>query len=731
MNADRDNYAAYYADKLWNLIPAIYRFEDTDVFDRPGPLRELVNRIGKQAAILRRSTDRLWEDQFIETCDDWVIPYIADLLDARLVNGLGAREQRLNVAKTIYYRRRKGTVAVLEELASDISGWNVVVTEFFRRLGRTRHGLDPKIGIAAGDAFENQRALLEEEKLIGPLTGTACGGYADLRKPYGASKAATAFDEYYHTADLRRGVGKTGWYNIPRLGVFLWRLYSFPAGLGFDKSSPANAGVTPVKSGTCTETFKYVSFDPTGRKIPLFAAASRPFGDAWVSPEEWHLPTPINFGLLKQDFANLYASQLSVVDNIIDFRSLALLDGSGHLIVRDAIALEIAEFLDPANTGKKYFIDPEQGLLFFKGSVPEDLGVAHHYGFASRVGAGEYDRTAFAGQPALKPVGEIKVSGGKKALSSKLAALTPTDTLTIEDSLTYDEVHEVDGIQKVSLRSQNTCRPLIRLPAVSPGSRFEWVLEGAGEDAKLSLEGLFISGGDVVLKGYFKSVTLTSCTFDPGTLKQDGSGYEQSVDRRDLAESCLWVEGHVQQLLISRCVMGPINERAKGLVDQLDISDSIVQAIASEPAFKMSLGILEMQGCTVMGIAKVHRLKASNSLLDGTFTVVDDQDGCIRFSAWSTGSRLPRRYQCVEIPPKAPVFVSGHFGNPAYAQLAEGADKMAVGVDGGTVISAGTDTGSEMGAFSKEQYPIKLRALKQKFQEYMPIGLDPVFIKVT
>ena len=112
MSQDNDQYAAYYADKLWNLIPAIYRFQDTDSFDHNGPLRELVNRIGSQAAILRRATDRLWEDQSIETCDDWVIPYIADLLDARLVNGLPAREQRLNVANTIYYRRRKGTVAV-------------------------------------------------------------------------------------------------------------------------------------------------------------------------------------------------------------------------------------------------------------------------------------------------------------------------------------------------------------------------------------------------------------------------------------------------------------------------------------------------------------------------------------------------------------------------------------------------------------------------------------------
>ena len=72
-----DHYDVYYADKLWALLPAVYRAEDTAEFGAKGPLRELVDRVGVTAAALRRSIDRLWEDQSIETCDDWVIPYIA------------------------------------------------------------------------------------------------------------------------------------------------------------------------------------------------------------------------------------------------------------------------------------------------------------------------------------------------------------------------------------------------------------------------------------------------------------------------------------------------------------------------------------------------------------------------------------------------------------------------------------------------------------------------------
>src|SRR5205807_5170912 len=117
-----------------------------------GPLREIVNRIGAQAAVLRRSIDRMWDDQSIETCDDWLIPYIGALLDVNLVGGLDARGQRLDVAKTIYFRRRKGTVAILEEIAANITGWDARAVEFFRRLARTRHNFYPAMGWSADSA---------------------------------------------------------------------------------------------------------------------------------------------------------------------------------------------------------------------------------------------------------------------------------------------------------------------------------------------------------------------------------------------------------------------------------------------------------------------------------------------------------------------------------------------------------------------------------------------------
>jgi len=48
-----------------------------------------------------------------------------------------------------------------------------------------------------------------------------------------------------------------------------------------------------------------------------------------------------------------------------------------------------------------------------------------------------------------------------------------------------------------------------------------------------------------------------------------------------------------------------------------------------------------------------------------------------------------------------------------------------------TTIAEGSQNGSEMGAFAREKYPIRERSLRIKYEEFMPIGLVPVFIHVT
>src|SRR5262249_8636178 len=69
----------------------------------------------------------------------------------------------------------------------------------------------------------------------------------------------------------------------------------------------------------------------------------------------------------------------------------------------------------------------------------------------------------------------------------------------------------------------------------------------------------------------------------------------------------------------------------------------------ADSALALKSGEVRLVRCTVIGPASVHRLDASESILDGVFIVDDYQHGCVRFSAWTTGSILPRKYESVEI----------------------------------------------------------------------------------
>src|SRR5262245_57053576 len=129
---------------LYELLPILYRIRDEEFGanalglslghkDVKGPLRALIELIESQAELLRTNIGELYDDFFIETCADWVIPYIGDLIGNKPIYDI-ARTRRADVARTLYYRQRKGTHAVIEELANDVTGWEAFVVPFFELL---------------------------------------------------------------------------------------------------------------------------------------------------------------------------------------------------------------------------------------------------------------------------------------------------------------------------------------------------------------------------------------------------------------------------------------------------------------------------------------------------------------------------------------------------------------------------------------------------------------------
>ncbi len=184
------------SEDLFRLLPLLYQQRDA-ARGPDGPLSALMEVLGEQGDIVAADLGQMYDDWFIETCADWVVPYLGDLLGVRLLNpvGPGAGRSRALVANTLSHRRRKGTLSVLEQLAFDVTAWPTAAVEYFTRLDTTQYLAHPRPGNLR---TPDLRHAAELELVGGPFDATA------------------------HTAEAR--LLPSGRYGIPNIGLHVWRL---------------------------------------------------------------------------------------------------------------------------------------------------------------------------------------------------------------------------------------------------------------------------------------------------------------------------------------------------------------------------------------------------------------------------------------------------------------------------------------------------------------------------
>jgi hypothetical protein len=760
----QSSYSTAAADKLYGLLPAVIRDRDTAEGE---PLRALLRLIEGQLDTIDADIGQLERDAFIETCEPWVIPYIGDLVgttplfDESRVRDAGtatelflktngpslttpdligpsltptiALRARADVAKTIYYRRRKGTLAMLEELARDVTGWAAHAVAMFALLAWTqwvRNHLRPQ-----------------------------AAGTPDLRSVERVGRVGGPFEDAMHTVDVRAITQQEGWYNIPNLVFFLWRLKAFPL-----------APVTARRLGASGD-FRY-HFSPLGNSAPLFARARGPSA-AEPLATELSVPQPIrpaSFFADLEAYASLPAPRPGFSEfyglfdafpgfNIAPDPSVMVYVNGTPRPVENVLCRNLSTWSQPA--GEQIGIDVALGrLVLGPGLVPaRNVAVFYYYGFPAALGGGPYPRRAWLVK--RTPNQQLLVVDGSgapgtfatigAALAQWVADGGPDALMRIQDNRTCEEALAVDvgpaGGTFLAIEAADGFRPHLHLerPLVITGNR---------SDFTLTLGGLLVEGW-IDLQGSLRGLRLIHTTLVPGvsiaepdpvlppppppvqpSLRVAANGAGGSLLNTELT------------VALAFSITGPL--RVPDHIQKLYCLDSIVDGAGIAPIAGPGPAdapgpALHLERTTLRGSTHVKQIDlATEVIFDGRVTAERVQVGCVRFSYVEPGSQVPRRYRCqpdlaeqdaIDAAAAAgpltsadmdrirgevrrrvrPTYTDERYGQPAYLQLA---------LTGPIEIATGAEDGSEIGVYCHLKQPQRESNLRQRLREYVPFGLD-------
>jgi hypothetical protein len=664
-------------EAIYKLLPAIYRLRDARADGEPGPIKSLIEVIAREVAVIEEDLAQLYDDQFIETCAEWVVPYIGDLLGARGVHSVSHAtfSQRAYVANTIGYRRRKGTAAMLEQLAHDVTGWTANVVEFFQLLATTQH---------LNHIRRDNLAM------------TDLGQWEPLER------LGTPFDRTAHTVDVRRISSRRGRFNIPNIGIFLWRL-----------GANAETGSSAFK----VDGHRYL-FSPLGNNTPLF---TRPETEDTIThlAQSINVPAPISRRVLDDYLDNYYGKGKSLfitidgkevpdpqVNETVTVCDLSDVDdGGGNIIWAHLPSQKIA-------------IDPVLGRLAFpKAMGAKDIRVTYHYGFSAEMGGGEYLRTQTFGTE-LDTVTQVNASIAdiQTAIDTLVVNGGVNGVVEINSNTRYHGTLNIKPAagQIIELRAANGYRPTFALT-----NAIDII---AADDAEVTINGLLIAG-EVKVSGKLRALRLRHCTLVPGRgLTIDGEPKNPGTSSLRVINA----KGASTIIELDHCITGPLVLPLS--VAELIVKDSIIDAL-DNAAFAIAATsdgnqpgpqtIIER--ATIIGATHVKELAlASDTIFTGKVTSDRKQEGCVRFSYVPAGSQTPRRYEC-QPPDEANtkgislIFNSLRYGEPNYCQLSQ---------RGATEIRNGASDGAEMGAFHDLFQPQRESNLRSRLDEYLRFGLE-------
>lgn len=703
--------------RLFELLPRLLQQRDENA---GGALRALLDVIDEQRALLSDSVDQLYDDWFIETCQEWLVPYLGELVGYRVLHGyedaLGAGQDdaglllravapRQDVANTMANRRRKGTLALLEQLATDVAGLPSRAVELRRLLA-----FDQPVRLCGPDPVE-LRARLARGRLV------------DVRDVDALDRVGGPFDTLAHTVDVRRvdAFRRRGHAGIDQVALFGWRLGSYP--------------ITGAPAFCEDRDRNRFTFSLLGNDTPLVTAPVR-------EPSPNHVADETNV----PGYIRRIAFERSLLDYYGPGKSLCLWSEKGEkepIPPSRIIAADLSSWNYRPLRGT-VAVDPVLGRIAFPTREAPETGlwVSYRYAFPADIGGGEYPRTVSTGRVYRCGPGQES-----ETITAALARWTAdkdgpskvreaTIELVGSEDFTERLRIEVEPGDRLTLRAKPGSRPVIRLLDWYANRTDAFVIVSTGDvegraRPTVTLDGLMVTGRSIRVQGPIASVTLRDCTLVPGwslTPDCDCRHPEEPSIELYRTSACLTVERSILGTIRAQSDHVPTEPTPVFMSDSvLDATDPALYAVCSQDDGYAHL-VLSLRRTTVIG--KVRTLGVAvleDSIVTGAIHVARRQSGCIRFSWIHPDSRTPPRFHCepeTSLDPTrvTPRFTSERYGTPAYSQL----DLLCA-----PEISKGAHDGSEMGAYHHLFLPQRTDNLDLRLDEYTPAGTDAGLIFVT
>lgn len=693
-----DERLAQASARLFALLPAHIRDRDA----REGrALEALFQVLGRGSAEIDAELDRFLDALFVETAPDSALPAFAALVGAPPFAPLPSGEPtRALIANLLRYRRGKGTARVLAELAADVTQEGAVSVEYYQRLVRLAHVIDPR---------PDRPAL------------------AGLRPGDMASRAFRSADRAARLADLCSIARAAGRWHVPMVGIHLLRLAAplFPAPRGA-LSPAALAGVPAMRpwpaGGAARPGYWQLAAQP-GRKLRLFnpdrGADAEAEGKAGRA-EAHHLPDRLRRLPLHQETEGLRHAALEgrppqriwFTDEGLPFAIFARLQGEttfARLAPSELVICNLEN--DPPTPGDRpaatrthtWFTEGATAPVPRSGTSPILLGfdpatgraiapapgagqteivelrVAHAYGIGRPIGAGPQERNDGEVPFEIRHTAAIRsfvrvvdATVAPSGATSDPVRTVPTLAQALADVLS-------DGAGKRAFVVLVRCEREMAATTVSlhPGVTLHII--AAQWRPKKPVPGL---PDDPDRLGYIvrrerrftleATMTVTAATAPaagaaPGELVLDGLELTRGMTVQPQAASGLWLR-HVTlrnpggaalsaaafqglSLRIEDSLCGALALEPGGETGQVAISGSILSADGAPPP-ALAAQRLDARMCdvTLFGSARTKSLEATGCLFTQTLTVTRTQEGCIRYSYIAPdsapGSQRPRRFRC-------------------------------------------------------------------------------------